>query len=160
MKIFTNGKEEMVKTVELYCDITGWKLKINDEKLELDSLSYWLKETKNLKDLKSLVKNLMINISFNLETTIAERKELELYLLKELSAFLELEEIQYINNNSYEKGICDGANEEYSELSKKLITSIREAIEQEKGSEKELNLLLKIGAETLGYSEDELNQML
>lgn len=160
MKIFTKEKEEMVKTVELYCDIIGWKLKVNNEILELDSLSYWLKDTKNLKDLKSLVKGLMINISFNLEMTVAERKELELYLLKELSAFIELEEIWYIDNNSYEKGFEDGANEGYSEISNKLVTSIREAIEHEKGSEKELNLLLKIGAKTLDCSEDEFNQML
>lgn len=160
MKIFTKGKEEMVKTVELYCGITGWKLKINNEILELDSLSYWLKETKNLKSLKSLVKNLMINISFNLEMTVAERKKVECYLLRELSAFLELEEIWYIDNNSYEKGFEDGANEGYSEISDKLVNSIRKAIEQEKGSEKELKLLLKIGAETLDCSEDEFNQML
>lgn len=158
MKI-TNRKEE-VKTVELYCNTTGYKLKVNNEILEINQVSDWLKEIKNLNDLKSVVKDLIADLSFDLEMTIEEGKELEFYLLKELSAFLELEKIWYIDNNSYEKGFEDGANEGYSEISDKLIASIRETIEQEKGSEKELNLLLKIGAETLGCSEDELNQML
>lgn len=104
--------------------------------------------------------NNLADLSFDLEMTVAEGKELEFYLLRELSAFLELEEVWYIDNNSYEKGFEDEANEGYSEMSNKLITSIREAIEQENGGEKELNLLLKIGAKTLDCSEDELNQML
>lgn len=158
--IIVNGKEEMVKTVELYCNITGWKLQVNNEVLEINQLSNWLKETKNLKELKSVVKDLMANISFNLEMTIEEGKKLEFYLLKELSAFLKLEEVWYIDNNSYEKGFEDGVNEGYSEIFDKLIASIREAIEQEKGSEKELNLLLETGAKVLECSEDEFNQML
>lgn len=97
----------------------------------------------------------MADLSFDLEMTVAEGKEMESYLLRELSAYLELEEVWYIDNNNYEKGFEDGANEGYSDFSEKLIASIREIIEQEKGSEKELNLLLKIGANTLDCSEDE-----
>lgn len=164
MKLTVNGKKEMVKIVELYCNITGWKLQVNNEVLEINQLSDWLKETKNLKELKSVVKDLIADLSFDLEMTEAEGKELKFYLLRELSTFLKLEEVWYIDSNSYERGFEDGfedgANEGYSEISDKLIFSIREAIEQEKGSEKELNLLLKIGAKTLGCSEDEFNQML
>lgn len=160
MKITVNGKEEMVKIVELYCNITGWKLQVNNEVLEINQLSDWLKETKNLTELKSVIKDLIADLSFNLEMTIEEGKELELYLLRELSAFLNLEKIWYVDSNSYEKGFEDGTNEGYSEIFDKLIASTREVIEQEKGSEKELNFLLKIGAKVLECSEDEFNQML
>lgn len=161
MKILTNKREETVRTVELFNDSTYWILRVDEEKFYLGRTCILLKEVKTLKDLKDFIRDLVAyQLFLSLDMTKNEAEQLRAYLLREWSSYLGFEKIRFIDSNSYERGFKDGQQDGYDEMSENLIDSIRELIEQDNKDEKELNLLIKIGAKALECSEDEFNTML